>query len=88
MSKLFANKTVLITGADGFIGSHLVEKLIEHGAKVRALIYYNSWNSCGWLHDVKFAKNDQLDLFVGDVRDSERSFQSMRIDHDLGRALA
>ncbi len=43
------NKRVLITGADGFIGSHLVEKLIAEGCIVRAFVYYNSFNSWGWL---------------------------------------
>ena len=49
---LFDNKTVLITGADGFIGSHLTEALIKEGAKVKALSYYNFFNSWGWLEDV------------------------------------
>jgi FlaA1/EpsC-like NDP-sugar epimerase len=46
------NKTVLITGADGFIGSHLTESLVKEGAKVTALSYYNSFNSWGWLEDI------------------------------------
>jgi nucleoside-diphosphate-sugar epimerase len=45
------SKTVLITGADGFIGSHLTEALVKEGAKVKALSYYNSFNSRGWLED-------------------------------------
>jgi len=43
------DKKILVTGADGFIGSHLVEKLVKIGAKVKALSYYNSFNYCGWL---------------------------------------
>ena len=43
------NKKILVTGADGFIGSHLVEQLINEGANVRAFVYYNSFNSWGWL---------------------------------------
>ncbi len=42
-------KSVLVTGADGFIGSHLVEHLVKDGAKVKALSYYNSFNNWGWL---------------------------------------
>jgi len=45
------NKTVLVTGADGFIGAHLTEALVKEGAKVKALSYYNSFNTRGWLED-------------------------------------
>lgn len=45
------------------------------------MIYYNSWNSCGWLNDVKFSESDQLDLFVGDIRDSERISQAVQGCH-------
>lgn len=58
---------VLVTGADGFIGSHLVEMLVARGYKVRALAQYNSFNSHGWLEDVG-CKND-VELVCGDVRD-------------------
>ena len=47
------NKEVLITGADGFIGSHLTELLIEKGCNVKALSYYNSFNYWGWLEDIE-----------------------------------
>ncbi len=61
------NKKVLVTGADGFIGSHLVEKLVAQGYEVRALANYNSFNSWGWLEDVS-CKND-IEVVSGDVRD-------------------
>ncbi|HRF48131.1 MAG TPA: NAD-dependent 4,6-dehydratase LegB [Anaerolineales bacterium] len=58
---------VLITGADGFIGSHLVEEMVKAGANVRALAQYNSIGSHGWLEDVN-CKND-IEIVIGDVRD-------------------
>ena len=58
--------TVLVTGADGFIGSHLTEMLVHHGYDVRALCYYNSSNSWGWLDDVDCTN---IDVVSGDVRD-------------------
>ncbi|MGE0268328.1 MAG: NAD-dependent 4,6-dehydratase LegB [Candidatus Omnitrophota bacterium] len=63
------NKKVLVTGADGFIGSHLVEKLVGLGADVRAFAFYNSFNSWGWM-DI-FPKNviKKVDVFTGDIRD-------------------
>ena len=60
------NKTVLVTGADGFIGSHLTELLLERGYRVRALSQYNSFNNWGWLEDIR---NDRLEVVCGDVRD-------------------
>lgn len=62
-------KKVLITGADGFIGSHLVEKLIEEGYKVKAFVYYNSFNSWGWLDTLPKDIQDQIEIFSGDIRD-------------------
>ena len=67
MSKL-KGKKVLITGADGFIGSHLVERLIKEGANVRALVYYNSWESIGLLSDLRFGR--EVEIIKGDIRDS------------------
>lgn len=61
------NKKVLITGADGFIGSHLVEMLVQKSAKVRALSYYNSFNNWGWLEDIN-CRND-IEIISGDIRD-------------------
>lgn len=60
-------KYALITGADGFIGSHLTELLLEKGHKVRALSYYNSFNNWGWLEDIP--ANPNLEVVCGDIRD-------------------
>ncbi|MCX6232344.1 MAG: NAD-dependent 4,6-dehydratase LegB [Bacteroidetes bacterium] len=60
-------KHALVTGADGFIGSHLTELLLEKGYKVRALSYYNSFNYWGWLEDIP--ANPNLEVVTGDVRD-------------------
>lgn len=61
------NKKVLVTGADGFIGSHLVELLVAQGCKVRALAVYNSFNSWGWLEDIDTLMN--VEVVTGDIRD-------------------
>ncbi|XQW85820.1 NAD-dependent 4,6-dehydratase LegB [Thalassotalea piscium] len=58
---------VLVTGADGFIGSHLVELLVSEGYKVKALAQYNSFNYWGWLEDVD--ASDNLEIITGDIRD-------------------
>jgi NAD dependent epimerase/dehydratase len=60
-------QTALVTGADGFIGSHLTELLLEKGYKVRALAQYNSFNNWGWLEDLP--KNKNLEVITGDIRD-------------------
>lgn len=62
-------KKVLVTGADGFIGSHLVEALINRGCDVRAFVFYNSFNSWGWLDTLSPECQKQLDVFSGDIRD-------------------
>lgn len=61
------NMKVLVTGADGFIGSHLTEMLLEQGYEVKALSYYNSFNYWGWLEDIPANKN--LEVVSGDIRD-------------------
>lgn len=61
------NKTILVTGADGFIGSHLVEALVKMGCKVKALSVYNSFNNWGWLEDINCL--DKIEVLSGDVRD-------------------
>ena len=62
-------KKVLITGADGFIGSNLVEHLLEEGAIVRAFVFYNSFNSLGWLDTFPKEMLEKIEIFHGDVRD-------------------
>ncbi|MBI5847481.1 MAG: SDR family NAD(P)-dependent oxidoreductase [Nitrospirae bacterium] len=60
---------VLVTGADGFIGSHLVEALLEEGCQIKAFVYYNSFNSWGWLDTLAKEKLAQIEIFAGDIRD-------------------
>ncbi|HBW21936.1 MAG: NAD-dependent dehydratase [Elusimicrobia bacterium GWA2_56_46] len=62
-------KKVLVTGADGFISSHLVESLLEEGCRVKAFVYYNSLNSWGWLDTLPKSKLKNIEIFSGDVRD-------------------
>lgn len=62
-------KKILITGADGFIGSHLTEELVRRGHDVRAFVYYNSFNSWGWLDLSDADIKRSLDVFAGDIRD-------------------
>ena len=65
---MLKNKKVLITGADGFIGSHLTEALVKEGADVKALTLYNSFNNWGWLEDVECKA--EIEVLSGDVRDA------------------
>lgn len=62
-------KKVLVTGADGFIGSHLTESLLEKGYDVKAFAYYNSFNTWGWLDTLPEEKKKEIEVFTGDVRD-------------------
>jgi len=64
-------KNVFVTGADGFIGSHLVEKLIKKGFNVKCLIYYNSFNTWGWLDYIDSKIKKEIEIVSGDVRDFE-----------------
>ena len=64
-----ADKRVLVTGADGFIGSHLVERLLAQGCRVRAFVYYNSFGTWGWLDTLAPEIRESLDVFAGDIRD-------------------
>ena len=72
------NKTVLITGADGFIGSHLTELLIQSGYKVRAFVYYNSFNSNGWLDTLTAETKSKIDIISGDIRDPNGVREAMK----------
>ena len=67
---------IFITGADGFIGSHLTEKLLDKGYRVTALSYYYSFGFTGWLNDV--GKNKNLKIIHGDVRDSNFLDKAMK----------
>jgi NAD dependent epimerase/dehydratase len=63
------NKNVIVTGADGFIGSHLVQALIKEGCKVKAFCYYNSFNSWGWLEEISKEELSSVEIIMGDLRD-------------------
>ena len=62
-------KRILVTGADGFIGSHLVETLVKKNYKVKALVYYNSFNSFGWLDKIDNKIKNKIEVISGDIRD-------------------
>ena len=81
-------KSVLVTGADGFIGSHLTEKLAALGAKTRALVYYNAFGTHGWLTHSEY--KDQIEIISGDVRDGalmRRAMQSTEIVFHLAALI-
>jgi NAD dependent epimerase/dehydratase len=71
------NLKVLITGADGFIGSHLTEALVNSGYDVRVFVCYNSFNSNGWLDTVSIDIKKKIDFFPGDIRDSNGVREAM-----------
>ena len=64
------DKKILVTGADGFIGSHLVEALLNEGCSIKAFVFYNSFNSWGWLDTLSKEKLKDVEVFSGDVRDA------------------
>lgn len=63
-------KKLLVTGADGFIGSHLTEELVNRGCSVRAFVYYNSFNSWGWIDTFPEKIKKNIEIFSGDIRDA------------------
>src|SRR5579872_2579262 len=63
-------KKVFVTGADGFIGSHLTEELVRLGCKVKALAYYNSFSSWGWLDSLSEDIKKEIEITPGDIRDA------------------
>jgi Nucleoside-diphosphate-sugar epimerases len=69
---------ILVTGADGFIGSHLTEALVKMGCDVRAFVMYNSFNSWGWLDTLPPELHERMDVFAGDVRDPHGVETAMR----------
>lgn len=75
---ILRNQKILVTGADGFIGSHLTEELIRRGCDVRTFVLYNSFNSWGWLDHTEEDVRKNLDVFAGDIRDPHGVMQAMK----------
>ena len=71
-------KKVLVTGADGFIGSHLVELLLDQDFEVRAFCFYNSNSSWGWLDNLSRNKRDSIEVVLGDIRDPSCVFNALK----------
>ena len=71
-------KNVLVTGADGFIGSHLTELLIEKGYNVKSFVYYNSFNNWGWLDTLPKDRLKEIEIFSGDIRDPNGVREAMK----------
>lgn len=81
------NKKILVTGADGFIGSHLTEYLVKSGHDVRAFVFYNSFNSWGWLDSLPAKLTRTMDIVAGDIRDPHGVKDAMK-DCDVVMHLA
>jgi len=71
-------KKILVTGADGFIGSHLVERLVSLGYNVKAFVFYNSFNSWGWIDTFDADIKDNIEIFAGDIRDPNGVYEAMK----------
>ena len=69
---------VLVTGADGFIGSHLAQRLLAGGYEVRALCQYNSFGSWGWIDTIEREEKDNMEIIMGDVRDAQSVKAAMK----------
>ena len=82
--RFIVEKKILITGADGFIGSHLTETLVRAGYDVRAFVLYNSFNSWGWLDHCGADVKGKFEVFAGDVRDPNGVRTAMK---DCGAVL-
>ena len=78
LSNTRSKTKILVTGADGFIGSHLTETLVRLGYQVRAFVMYNSFNSWGWLDQAAPEVKDNLEIFAGDIRDPNGVRQAMQ----------
>ena len=78
--KLWSNNRakVLVTGSDGFIGSHLTEELVKRGYEVRAFVYHNSFNNWGWLDTLPKSVMDHVEVFAGDIRDPHGVREAMK----------
>lgn len=71
-------KKILVTGSDGFIGSHLTEELVQNGYEVKAFVYYNSFNTWGWLDTLPKKIMDHVEIFQGDIRDPHGVKEAMK----------
>ncbi len=74
----WTGKKVLVTGSCGFIGSHLVERLVRLGADVRAFVYYNSFNNWGWIDSFPKEIKNNIEIFSGNIRDAYRVSQAVK----------
>jgi NAD dependent epimerase/dehydratase len=74
----WTTKKVLITGADGFIGSHLTERLISQGARVRAFVMYNSFNTWGWIDTFASREKEAVDIVSGNIRETDLLKQAVK----------
>ena len=85
------NKSILVTGADGFIGSHLVEKLLSLDCQVKAFVFYNSFNNLGWLESLSNDQLSRIKIFSGDIRDFnvvKKSMEGVDIVFHLAALIA